>query len=110
MMRMVLVFFTSGTVTTCELAAREKDCLVTSPCHNAESLLFTTAVPQRRTDCETGEQIGVQGDDIGHRHERGQARQDLCPDGGAVLFQLKDFFHSFPLSLITGSHKGPPLL
>ena len=68
------------------------------------------AVPQRRADREAGEQIGVQGDDVGHRHERGQARQDLCPDGSAVLFQFKDFFHSFPLSLIIGSHKGPPLL
>ena len=42
--------------------------------------------------------------------ERGQARQDLRPDGSAVLFQFKDFFHSFPLSLITGPRKGQPLL
>ena len=45
MMRMLLVFFTNGTVTTCEVAALEKDCLVTSPCHNEESLLLTIAVP-----------------------------------------------------------------
>lgn len=31
------------------------------------------AVPQLATHVKPGKQVGIQGDDIGHRHERGQA-------------------------------------
>ena len=46
-------------------------------------------VPQRGAGVKVGEQIGIQGDDVGHRHEGGQTCDDLCFHRGAVLFQVK---------------------
>ena len=40
---------------------------------------------------KAGEQIGVQGDDISHRHERGQAGQDFGLYVCTVFLQLKIF-------------------
>ena len=45
------------------------------------------------------QQVGIQGDDICHRHEGGQPGNDLrfhrCP----VLFEFKNLFHNFQLGL-----------
>ena len=53
------------------------------------------AVPQLAAPVEAGEQIGVQGDDISHRHERGQAGQDFGLYVCTVFLQLKNFLHCF---------------
>ena len=50
-------------------------------------------VPQGCAHGKVGQQVGVQGDDVGHRHECGETGQDLRFDGGAVLFQMKDTLH-----------------
>ena len=42
-------------------------------------------VPEGRTRIKVGEQIGVQGDDVGHGHEGGKTGQDLRADSGAVF-------------------------
>ena len=54
------------------------------------------AVPQLgpAVGAKAGEQIGVEGHDIGHGHEGGQAGHDLRADGGAVLLQMKELFHA----------------
>ncbi len=51
------------------------------------------AVPKGRADGEVGQQVGVQGDDVRHGHEGGQAGQDLRFDRGAVLLQVEDTLH-----------------
>ena len=67
------------------------------------------AVPQLLTlSTKAREQVGVQGDDVGHRHERGQARQDLCPDGGSVLLQVKSFLHEYSPSLCNLPRQSGP--
>lgn len=42
-------------------------------------------VPKGRTRIKVGEQVGVQGDDVGHGHEGGKTGQDLRADSGAVF-------------------------
>ena len=42
---------------------------------------------------ETGEQVGVQRDDVGHGHKGGQTGQDLGADVCAVLLQVKQLLH-----------------
>ena len=51
------------------------------------------AVPQGGAHIKVGEQVGIQGDDIGHRHEGGETGDDLGADRGAVLFQLEELLH-----------------
>jgi len=51
------------------------------------------AVPQRGAHGKVGQQVGVQGDDIGHRHERGQTGKNFRFHGGAVLLQMKNALH-----------------
>ena len=51
------------------------------------------AVPKRGAHGEAGQQVGVQGDDVGHRHEGGQTCHDLRADVGAVFLQLEYFLH-----------------
>ena len=52
------------------------------------------AVPQVLTACAiVGQDVGVQGDDVGHRHERGESGHDLGAHRGAVLLELKNFLH-----------------
>ena len=43
------------------------------------------AVPEGRACIKVCQQVRVQGDDVGHGHEGGEAGQDLRADGGAVL-------------------------
>ena len=42
---------------------------------------------------EGGEHAGVDHQNIGHRHERGDARHDLGLDGRTMFFYLKETFH-----------------
>ena len=50
------------------------------------------AVPQILSGgAEAGEQVRVQRDDVGHRHERREASHDLSLDGGLVLGELENF-------------------
>ena len=57
------------------------------------------AVPQRGSlRAEVREQVGVQGDDVGHRHEGGQTRDQLGANVGVVLFQLEDSVHGQRIS------------
>ena len=66
------------------------------------------AVPQvLPLRAEAGEQVGVQGDDVGHRHERGQAGHDLGAHGGAVLLELENFLHKkLPLQNFLRDHRS----
>ena len=66
-------------------------------------------VPQGRAGIEVGQQVGVQRDDIGHRHEGGQTGHDLCANRRPVFFQFKHFFHGIvPLYFLgkPASHAG----
>ena len=47
------------------------------------------AVPQSGPYVKVGQQVGVQRDDVGHGHKRGQTGHDLGTDSGAVFFELK---------------------
>ena len=47
-------------------------------------------------DAGAGEYRRVDGDDVGHRKERGQARADLGAEGRASLTVLKERFHESP--------------
>ena len=42
---------------------------------------------------EANDQVGVQGDDVGHRHERGEAGHNFRAYGCAVLLEFKNFLH-----------------
>ena len=55
------------------------------------------AVPQCVTalTSETGQQVRVQGDDVGHRHERGKSCDDFGAHGRTVLFEFEQFFHFY---------------
>ena len=68
------------------------------------------AVPQGRPGLEAGEQVGVQGDDVGHRHERGETGQNFCFHSCAVLLQVEDTFHCFLSSFIILSGQFPDIL
>ena len=65
------------------------------------------AVPQGRPGLEAGEQVRVQGDDVGHRHERGETGQNFCFHSCAVLLQVEDTFHCFLSSFIILSGQFP---
>ena len=42
-------------------------------------------VPQGSAACKIGQQIGVKGDDVSHRHKSGQSGDYLGADGSAVF-------------------------
>ncbi len=64
-------------------------------------------VPQVRTaSAEVGQQIGVQGNDVGHGHEGGQASHDFGLHICAVFRELKEFLkHTIYLSFIDSGKK-----
>ena len=52
---------------------------------------------------EVCEHTGVDHQNVGHRHERGNTGHDLCPDGRTVFLQVESFLHgeiSFSLILL----------
>ena len=49
------------------------------------------AIPQGAAGVKIGQQVGVQGDDVGHGHEGGQTGHDLGADIGAICFELENF-------------------
>ena len=58
------------------------------------------AVADRAEACE---HAGVDHQNVGHRHERGNTGHDLCPDGRTVFLQVESFLHgeiSFSLILL----------
>ena len=46
-----------------------------------------------------GKVDGIQENDIGHGHEGGQSCPDFRGDCGAVLIEVKQFFHKMPFLL-----------
>ena len=62
-------------------------------------------LPQGGTGVKICQQVGVQGDDVRHGHEGGQTGNDLRFYGGAVLLQVKKFFHLI-LSLCIAGFPG----
>ena len=54
------------------------------------------AIPKGRTDVEICQQVGVQGNDVGHCHERGESRQKLRAHVGAVFPEVEQVFHRIP--------------
>ena len=53
------------------------------------------------------EQGGVDGDDVRHREEGGQAGHHFTSGGGAVRLQLKKFFHCTMILLFQGAAAAP---
>ena len=49
-------------------------------------------VPQAGTHIEVGQQVRVQGNDVSHGHEGGQARNQFGLYIRAVFFQFENFF------------------
>ena len=55
-----------------------------------------------RIECyalKAGKHVGVDHQNVGHRHEGGNTGHDLCPDGGSMLLQVKSFLHENSPSL-----------
>ena len=73
--------------------AEHTDCRSNTGCHE-------DTVPQGAARSKTGQQVGIQCDDVGHGHECGQAGDHLSFNVGFVLREFKHFFeHGFrPLS------------
>ena len=53
------------------------------------------AVPELRAAlrAEAGEQVGVERDDVGHRHKGGESGHKFCTDRAAVFLELEQFLH-----------------